>query len=122
VQRSVTEGKGVGRSLNTTTKNEGAQGTHRLGPKAIELLRKRQTEQADEKIAAGTLWKQWQHDGTEVSLVFTSEDGHLGSRQKVVELRKIVPATTRRRFTPPEAPNSDHVMRKGSVSNLDTAL
>jgi integrase len=88
VQRSVTEGKGVGRSLNTTTKNEGAQGTHRLGPKAIELLRKRQFEQADEKIAAGTLWKRWQHDGTEVSLVFTSEDGHLGSRQKVVELIK----------------------------------
>jgi integrase len=88
VQRSVTEGKGVGRSLNPTTKNQGAEGTHRLGPKAIELLRKRQVDQADEKLAAGTFWKRWHLDGKEVHLVFTAEDGALGSRQKVVELIK----------------------------------
>jgi integrase len=88
VQRSVTESKGVGRSLDSTTKNDNAQGTHRLGPKAVELLRKRQTEQADEKTAVGTLWKKWQLDGRDIALVFTAEDGALGSRQKVAELIK----------------------------------
>jgi integrase len=88
VRASVTEGTGIGRILQPTTKNERARGLHRLGPKAVELLRQRQDDQADEIAKAGSAWKRWKVDGDEVQLVFTAEDGSLGSRQKVVELIK----------------------------------
>lgn len=85
VRRAVTAAKGQGRSL-TETKTRGAKGVHRLGPTAVELLRKRQAEQVEEKAVVGTAWKTWVSGNTVVSLVFTAEDGALGSRQKVDQL------------------------------------
>jgi integrase len=87
VRRAVTAAKGEGRSLKPT-KTVGAKGVHRLGPTAIDLLRKRRAEQAEEKVTAGSAWRIYEHGGAVVSLVFAAEDGSLGLRQKVDALMR----------------------------------
>ena len=87
VRRAVTAAKGEGRSLKPT-KTVGAKGVHRLGPTAIDLLRKRQAEQVVERAVAGSAWRTYEHGGAVVSLVFAAEDGSLGLRQKVDALMR----------------------------------
>jgi integrase len=87
VRRAVTAAKGQGRSL-TETKTRGAKGVHRLGPTAVDLLRKRQAEQLEEKAVVGKAWKTWASGSTAISLVFTAEDGALGSRHPTAGRRE----------------------------------
>jgi integrase len=85
VRRAVVEAKGLGRHLGPT-KNTGAMGEHRLAPGAVERLRRRRVEQAEERSRAGAMFPLHIFEGANVDLVFTTPDGGFGSRQEVDKL------------------------------------
>jgi integrase len=85
VRRAVVDVKGHGRQLGPP-KTDGSRGIHHLAPGAIERLQARKIAQAEEMVRAATMWKTIVYERSVVSLVFTAEDGSLGSRQKIDEL------------------------------------
>jgi integrase len=85
VRRAVIEAKGHGKLLGPP-KTNGAKGVHHLAPGAIERLRVRKAEQDEERERAGPMWKTIVYDKSVVSLVFTAEDGSIGSRQRIDQL------------------------------------
>ena len=82
VRRAVTYSVAHGTALGPP-KTEGATGVHHLAPGAMAKLLAWRQRQADERRAAGSLWREHQYEGKKVALVFTTESGGLVSRQHV---------------------------------------
>jgi integrase len=85
VRRAVIEVKGQGKLLGPP-KTNGAKGVHFLAPGAVERLRARKAVQDEERERAGLMWKTIVYEKSVVSLVFTAEDGSIGSRQRIDQL------------------------------------
>ena len=85
VRRAVIEAKGTGKQLGPP-KTKGAKGVHHLAPISIERLRERKLAQDEERERASTLWRTYTSEESVVSLIFTAEDGSLGSRQRIDQL------------------------------------
>lgn len=68
-------------------KTEGAHDEHFLMPTVVELLARRQAEQAEERASAPE-WSTHTYEGQAVDLVFTTPAGGLVLRQSVSKLIK----------------------------------
>ena len=84
VRRAVVDGDN-GRRLGPT-KTEGAIGVHHLAPGAIERLRMWRARQAEERLAAGPLWRTHRYESQQLDPVFTKPDGGLVARQQIDKL------------------------------------
>lgn len=82
VARACIYSDGVGVGLGPT-KTAGAVGRHHLAPVVVDLLRRRRSAQAAERLAAGDRWVGQRCDGHPIELVFTTQHGGLLLRQAV---------------------------------------
>ena len=82
VRRAVTYSVAHGTALGPP-KTAGATGVHRLAPGVVCGLRAWRQRQADERSAAGSLWRDHRYEGSKVALVFTTMSGGLVSRQHI---------------------------------------
>jgi integrase len=84
VQRAAVDGPG-GRRFGPT-KTAGATGVHHLAPGAIVRLRAWKTRQAEERVAAASLWQTHTYESQRLDPVFTQPDGRLVARQQIDKL------------------------------------
>lgn len=84
VSRASVYVDGVGMVLGPP-KTEGAEGEHLLTPVVIELLRRRQTAQVDERERAGDAWQEQTYGDRPIDLIFTTATGGLLLRQSVAK-------------------------------------
>jgi integrase len=84
VRRASAYVDGQGQRLGPT-KTSGALGRHYLAPSVVELLRRRRTDQVEERLAAGPAWLGQRYEGAPVDLVFTTRLGGLVLRQAVTK-------------------------------------
>lgn len=84
IRRGASYTPSVGMVLGST-KTSGAEGIHHLAPVSVNNLRKRRSEQGEERHAAGADWSEHVYDGEPVSMVFTTARGGLANRQAVTK-------------------------------------
>ena len=84
VRRAVVAGEG-GRRFGPT-KTEGATGVHHLAEGTVERLRAWKAQQAEERLAAGPIWRTQTYESQPLDPVFTKEDGGLVARQQIDKL------------------------------------
>jgi integrase len=84
VRRAVVD-SADGRTFGPT-KTAGATGVHHLAAGTVERLRAWKKRQAEERLAAGSLWQTYMYESMVVDPVFTQPDGRLVARQQVDKL------------------------------------
>ena len=84
VRRAVVDGDG-GRAFGPT-KTEGAAGVHHLAPGTVDRMRAWRARQAEERLAAGPLWRTHTYESQLLDPVFTKADGGLVARQQIDKL------------------------------------
>jgi integrase len=115
VRRAVVDGADCRRF--GPTKTAGATGVHHLAPGVVARLRAWKTRQAEERIAAGSLWRSHNYESQVLDPMFTQFDGQLVARQQIDKLLRR--AAERVGLDPKRL--GTHVGRRTVVTALYTA-